>query len=267
MKTKTVVLAGAVLIVAAGVMWQLVMRTPSAGPAAATIDFSQATLVAYENATGQRFEAEFVGDKARVSGAGLDAVVLTQVESSSGARYEGEAGVVLFNTGSNITVTQAEQPLFEGQEVGADNDGSTGVNGEIEEGDTLPIRSDELPAPVTLLDGTQWYWVSAGGTSGAVKEATSLTGPEGKDIYTLSFTGKQVSIVTTCNSAESTYTQSGNEVTVGAFPIPATLMACKYGQLSELRGVLDSSTVSVTVFDKTLTITHPKGYRLVFERK
>lgn len=265
MKTSNIILVLAVIVILAGVAWQLIFKKPIAPVPPPML--GDATVVSYQDETGSVWSLAYAGDKVQVT---IDGEVITaeQVVAASGAKYEDKTThTVVWSKGNEVTVTRGQSTLFVGAKVETETTESTDTvdtNETTTSDSENEMSADEIVNQATttasttdnthILIGT-WRWVRSVDTEGVV------TTPE-KDVFALTFAADgTVSGQTDCNGFGGLYTYDAGALTVT--DTVSTLMFCEDSEESLFVGLVTDSATTNREGD-TLTITTATGNILTF---
>jgi heat shock protein HslJ len=192
----------------------------------------------------KEINTRFDGDVAVVSGLGLEAVALTQVETVSGARYEDrQSGITLWRNGAEATLYKNGAIVFTGTE---------GVP-------QLAPQNDTAGPVAEQLFGVRWVWRETIMSDGA----TAL--PSTPDRFTVTFAEGTVTGATDCNNFSGSFTLARATLTTG--PFRSTKMYCAGSTEQEFLKVLEGQ--STVLFDVTgnLVLLLPNDSGSVFFTK
>lgn len=172
------------------------------------------------------------GTLARVSGLGLDTVVLSQAEAASGSRYQNEAGTtVLWNQGTAVTLYQNDVVTFSGMEVDLEKE----------------LATTQSIAGVT---GNTWTW------SQTMMSTGSTTIPTDQAAFTLTFTAAgQLTGTTDCNNFSGVYMLDGPIITIGS--LTSTKKACADSQELDFTSIITGTTAIVFTETGDMTLLLP----------
>ncbi len=255
---KQQIIALLILLVSlALLLWYITRQNPE--PSVAISDqevalFVNATTKEYYNEDGSEVvKIEYVGDLARLNGTNYQDVILRQVVSASGAKYEGANGLSIWSKGEEVRIETPQQVQFKGIEkivavVPEPTPEETPVVESVPEASSTIVTSDLL--------GKSWILRSAVSTA----EEDLLTGDLAP--FTLTFTSETaVSGETDCNNFGGEYSVIAGTLTLTN--LVSTLMACTDSQESTFIALL-SGPLAVTLKDSTLLLVTTAGDELNF---
>ncbi len=188
------------------------------------------------------FEIIFAEELAKFVGSDLDGIILTQVESASGAKYENkEANVAVWNKGSQVTIYKNDIEIF------------TGI-----EGEAPPVVEPETSTTTAEVDerltASNWVWSKTEINDGRVLE------PSTPGAFILSFAKDgTVRLKTDCNSFSGMYTATLTSVKISS--LGGTEMACAETNETDLtRSLIDPMEFFFTeAGDLVLQIPYDSG--------
>ncbi len=202
----------------------------------------QPTEVRFVSSGGEgEITARFEGRAATVTGLGLEAVALQEVETASGARYEDRVtGITLWNKGDEVTLYQNGAIIF------------TGLNAA-----SAPAPQNDTVGPVAeQLLGVSWIWKETIMSDGA-REI-----PSTPDRFSVTFADEQVTGTTDCNNFSGAFTLAGATLTAG--PFRATKMYCAGSTEQAFMQVLEGQSTVLFNVEGNLVLLLPQDAGSVF---
>jgi heat shock protein HslJ len=197
--------------------------------------------------TGESVFVTFGTSTALLNGLGYNNLLLTQVESASGAKYEStDENLILWNKETEVTVTRGRKTLFVGQSEGA----------YVAPGGTEASSTTTVATSSEALSGT-WLWVET------VKDDKTII-PKKPGVFSITFVDGTISGTTDCNGFSGQYTKEGDSLTIGA--LATTKMFCEGSQEMEFTQQFIGS-LTAAQSGTTLTLTHSDGTVSRFEKK
>ncbi len=254
---KSYILAMVVLVaLLAGVLWLMYGRTITPSVTITPTEearFNNATTITYQSDEGA-IAVAYVGDLARISGGTYDGMVLRQVVSASGAKYEAP-GLALWTKENEIRIETPQQVVYTGTEVSpapAPLDPPTVP-------EVLPPETATTTATTTsVLRGVTWLWREA-----VVGEDTLTPDKPGQFSVTFETDGRLTGR-TDCNGFGGDYTITDATITLGDFM--TTLMYCEGSQESLFTGLLTSPLSIEALTADTLVLKNSAGGSISFVR-
>jgi heat shock protein HslJ len=199
-----------------------------------------------------------VADLARVTGGTYDGVTLRQVESASGAKYEGESGLTLWTKNDEVRLETAQRLAYQGAAIIPPTEElAPSVPAPVESA-TTSTTSSVLPEGVVDV---VWQWQEATQADGEI-----IT-PNKPEAFTVRFTSAgAVEGATDCNGFGGGYTVGEDgQLVLGEFM--STLMYCDGSQEQVFTGLLVDGITITAVTDATLTLNTTAGGTVTFVRQ
>jgi heat shock protein HslJ len=207
----------------------------------------------------EQIAVTFAEDHLDLTGLGYEQLLLQQIPSASGTRYENrEANLTLWNNGDAVTVYRGAEVLFSGRHT------SDHTHDEDHHHDTLqaPTGSQhdhdhgQAQAPTaeiaTALQNKTWVWEKFQTVDGSVVSPRDVTA------FSLDFGNQQqVSGQTDCNNFGGSYELTGNKLEFGA--LLSTKMYCEGSQEGIFLEYLQAGHLEVMVSSNELILRHEEG--------
>ena len=246
---RTLIILGLILTVLLGVTVWVVKQSNLDGPSIEIVAEQTGTSTEkirfISPQTNEVVEVAFSGTTAVLNGEGYQNLTLTQVETSSGTRYESAAeNVSVLNTGEEVTVYRGREVIFIGQTQ--ESMGNPNPTGDA----SVQSTSTE---PVSLRENT-WIWQESTKSDGS-----TLT-PNKPGVFTLEFAGDGTLRGTTdCNGFSGQYSLSGARLESGPFAM--TKMFCEGSQEMDFIDLVtgEATIVIDEATPATLTLTSGAG--------
>lgn len=212
--------------------------------APAQVSMTPVTFVAKDDT--ESVFVTFGTSTALLNGSGYNNLLLTQVESASGAKYESTTeNLTVWNKGEEVTITRGRKIIFTGLQI-----------------DSLPQDSGtatttESIATTTLPLAGEWVWLKT-----VVGESTRS--PEKPGVFSVSFSEGKLSGTTDCNGFNGTYERVEDTITISA--LATTKMFCEDSKEMEFTQLFIGS-LAVSYQGQNLILTHSDGTVSTFESK
>lgn len=258
MKKINLILIFALLILLGGFFWLMRQQNDSPSVSITSAEearFADASKINYTSDQGD-ISVEYVGDLARIQGGVYDGVVLRQVVSASGAKYEGDQGVSLWTKNNEVRIETPQQVVYTGMALMLENQEVPPVVAE----ETTPATTSTstIGSSVTFTEKT-WMWQSA-------VQAGETLQPKKADAFSLMFMEDgTVRGTTDCNGFGGNYTTTDDTVTLGALQM--TLMFCENSEESLFVHLLESPLMVTTMNEKNMELKNATGDTLQFTAK
>jgi heat shock protein HslJ/membrane-bound inhibitor of C-type lysozyme len=260
MKATYVIVVLMLLILIAGLGWVMsryleTAQTPISENEAAR--FADATKVIYQGDAGE-ISVEYISNLARVTGGAYNGVVFRQTVSASGAKYEGQKGVILWTKNNEVRIETPQQVVYTGTAVPVSPpEPIPPVITEVAPLATSTATTTDTESS-TITEKT-WVWESA-------LRAGETVVPKKAGAFSLTFTTDgSVTGTTDCNGFGGNYTKTDNEISLGALRM--TLMFCENSEESLFIELVESPLTIVTVTESALELKNAVGDTIRFSPK
>jgi heat shock protein HslJ/membrane-bound inhibitor of C-type lysozyme len=215
--------------------------------------FVNATIIEYASESDERTTVEYVGDLARITTGTYAGTVLRQVTSASGAKYQGETGLILWTKGDEVRLETPQQVVF------------TGIT-------TAPIVTEEVvvspTVPVEVVATTTASSTSSADIVGkwtlqqvilSSGELLPVVKPEAF-IFTFTVDG-ELQGQTDCNGFGGTYTYQNGTLTTSN--LVSTMMFCEGASEGDVVTLLQDA-LKVQIAETTMTLVTSNNVTLEF---
>jgi heat shock protein HslJ len=196
--------------------------------------------------SGESVFVTFGTSTALLNGSGYNNLLLTQVESASGAKYENKnENLTLWNKDVEITLTRGRKDIF----IGKNEDSNTPDGASEARADSPLATSSES------LIGT-WLWVET------VKNEV-VTIPRKAGAFSVTFNEGSIDGKTDCNGFSGQYTEEGGTLSIGALAM--TKMFCEESQEMEFTQQFIGKLL-ISYSGTLLILTHSDGAVTRFQK-
>ncbi len=182
-------------------------------------------------ATDEVLTAQFLNDKVVLNGLGLRDSTLTEVDSSSGVRFEDRVtGLTLWSEGAQVTLYERGAIIFTGTESAEASNTSAPVENTVAD----------------LLLNTTWIWRETVMSNGDQIEPGDATA------FSITLSGGSVTGTTDCNNFQGTYSLTSAALSMGPFSM--TKMYCVNSREQEFIRALEGQTTALFNLEGNLVL-------------